>query len=63
MGTMICAATVVTPATARALTRVAKSGAAAATTSAADATTSIPVISRRRSSRSPRGTRKARPTA
>ena len=63
IGTMICATTVVTPTMARALASAAMSGAAAAAASAADVTTSILVISRRRSRMSPSGTRKARPRA
>ena len=63
IGTMIWAATVVTPTTASALPSAAISGAAAAAASAADVTTIILVMSRRRSHTSPSGTRKARPAA
>jgi hypothetical protein len=62
IGTMICATTVVVPTTASAAASTAMSGAAAAPIRPADATTSILVISRRRSSRSPSGTSKASPT-
>ena len=62
-GTSTCAATVVSPTTPAATTRTGRFGAAAVAASPSTVTASMTNTSRRRSSRSPSGTRVASPSA